>query len=152
MKRIAMILIRDFPYKYPVFEQGQICVIMKVFFQTRSKPIIHMESGAGAVAGFHSNPSSMYTEEYLCDIIKEHFQVFDSLRQMENNYLVGEMIWNFADFATAQSSKRMFGNRKGLFTRDRNPKWPAYVVRDKYHDRRNFTSDQFDSKVGIHIF
>ena len=108
-------------------------------FQTRQKPIILMEWGAGAIAGFHDNPSLMYTEEYLCDVINQHFMVFDSLWQQESPYLVGEMIWNFADFATAQSSKRAYGNRKGLLTRDRKPKWPAYIVRDRYHTRRNRT-------------
>lgn len=32
--------------------------------------------------------------------MEENFKAFDQLRQM--GYLIGEMIWNFADFATPQ--------------------------------------------------
>nr|CAB3251424.1 beta-glucuronidase-like [Phallusia mammillata] len=108
--------------------------------QTRpNKPIIHMEWGAGAISGFHANPSVMYTEEYLCDVIGQHFKVYDQLRTGAGPYLVGEMIWNFADFNTAQTATRADGNRKGLMTRERQPKWPAYVVRERYHALRNQT-------------
>ena len=102
-------------------------------FQTRpSKPIIHMEWGAGVIAGFHANPSAMWTEEYLVDLMQGHFAVFDKLRNKTNPYFVGEMIWNFADFSDKQSNTRVLGNRKGLLTRDRQPKWPAYFIRERY--------------------
>ena len=35
-------------------------------------------------------------------LLAEHFKVFDIYRK---KFLVGEMIWNFADFNTAQSEK-----------------------------------------------
>ena len=44
-------------------------------------------------------PSVMFTEEYQVDSIKEYFPVFDKYRKQ---FFVGEMIWNFADFATIQ--------------------------------------------------
>ena len=31
----------------------------------------------------------------------------------------GEMIWNFADFMTKQEPRRVAGNKKGVFTRER---------------------------------
>uniref|UniRef100_H2Z6X9 Beta-glucuronidase n=1 Tax=Ciona savignyi TaxID=51511 RepID=H2Z6X9_CIOSA len=102
------------------------------WYEKRGKPIIHMEWGAGVISGFHSDPSLMYTEEYLCDVMREHFQTFDSLRAGSNPILAGEMIWNFADFATAQATTRAYGNRKGLFTRHRQPKSPAFVIRERY--------------------
>lgn len=45
-------------------------------------------------------PSSMWTEDYQVVTLKEHFKAFDSL--YKEGFLIGEMIWNFADFATPQ--------------------------------------------------
>ena len=41
-------------------------------------------------------------------------------------YITGEHVWNFADFATAENIKRVGGNKKGVFTRDRSPKMAAH--------------------------
>ena len=49
-------------------------------------------------------PSFIFTEEYQVDFIKEYHKVFDVLKK---DFLVGEMIWNFADFMTDQ---RMYIN------------------------------------------
>jgi beta-glucuronidase len=38
-------------------------------------------------------------------------------------------VWNFADFATGQAVHRAGGNHKGVFTRDRQPKAAAWVLR-----------------------
>nr|CAD7435088.1 unnamed protein product [Timema monikensis] len=42
------------------------------------------------------------------------------------------MIWNFADFKTAETYTRVGGNKKGVFTRDRQPKSSAHHVRRRY--------------------
>jgi len=42
----------------------------------------------------------MWTEDYQVVTLKEHFKAFDSL--YKEGFLIGEMIWNFADFATPQ--------------------------------------------------
>lgn len=48
-------------------------------------------------------PSTMWSEEYHIDLLREHFRAFDSLRTSSSDrFLTGEMIWNFADFATQQ--------------------------------------------------
>ena len=42
----------------------------------------------------------------------------------------GEMIWNFADFMTKQEPRRVAGNKKGVFTRERqddDDDWVFYV-------------------------
>lgn len=44
----------------------------------------------------------MWSEEYQIDLLSQHFQAFDLLR-VTNNWFIGEMVWNFADFKTAQS-------------------------------------------------
>ena len=76
------------------------------------------------------------------------FPVFDYYRK---KFLVGELLWNFADFETAQciyndynvlflltyyliipATGRVDGNKKGVLTRQRQPKLGAWVVRERY--------------------
>lgn len=46
-------------------------------------------------------PETMWSEDYYTTMLDEHFKTFDSL--IANNIpLLGEMIWNFADFKTPQ--------------------------------------------------
>ena len=47
--------------------------------------------------------------------------------------MIGEHVWNFADFATAQAVHRPGGNHKGVFTRDRQPKAAAWLLRDLWN-------------------
>ncbi len=49
----------------------------------------------------------MFTEDYQVDFLKEYHKVFDTYRK---KYLVGEMVWNFADFMTAQSKLWIINN------------------------------------------
>ena len=79
----------------------------------------------------------MYSEDYQSDLIGQHFAVFKQMATISEPYLTGSMVWNFADFATAQQPTRAFGNRKGLLTRDRQPKSAAYLVRKQYLLWRN---------------
>lgn len=46
-------------------------------------------------------PEYVWSEEYQVEIMSRHFEAFDRLRAQ--GFFVGEMIWNFADFKTAQS-------------------------------------------------
>ena len=46
-------------------------------------------------------------------------------------------VWNFADFMTSQGVTRVVGNRKGLFTRQRQPKLAAHTVRSRYMQLAN---------------
>lgn len=47
-------------------------------------------------------------------------------------YVVGTHVWNFADFATAQKVRRVVGNRKGIFTREHQPKLAAHILRQHW--------------------
>ena len=49
-------------------------------------------------------------------------------------FVIGEHVWNFADFATKQGITRFDGNRKGVFTRDRRPKMAAHWLRDAWKE------------------
>ena len=53
--------------------------------------------------------------------------VFDRIEAV-----VGEQVWNFADFATGPGIMRVGGNKKGAFTRDRRPKAAAHLLRRRW--------------------
>lgn len=95
-----------------------------------NKPIIMTEYGADTLAGLHLYPEFIWSEEYQCVVLAEHFKAFDHLRQ--DGFFVGEFIWNFADFKTPQSITRVGGNKKGIFTRNREPKASAHLLRSRY--------------------
>lgn len=116
--------------------QPRLGYYLSQWYETRHKPVIQTEWGAGTVVGLHRDPAVMFTEEFQEEVMQQHFKVFDTLR---NDFLVGEMIWNYADFATAQGRARVVGNRKGVLTRQRDPKSAAFVLRRRYHGLRNQT-------------
>jgi len=103
------------------------------------RPFIIAEYGSDTVAGLHMNPEFVFTEEFQVEYLKEHFKAFDELRQ--SGVLAGEMIWNFADFQTGQGITRVVGNRKGIFTRERQPKASAHLIRTRYHLLANETEN-----------
>jgi beta-glucuronidase len=91
------------------------------------KPIFVTEYGADSIAGFHSDPPVMFSEEYQCELLRRYHAVFDRL-----DFVIGEHVWNLADFATEQGITRVGGNRKGVFTRNRQPKMAAHVLRERW--------------------
>ena len=56
-----------------------------------------------------------------------HHRVFDGIEAV-----IGGHVWNFADFAIGQGVMRVGGNRKGVFTRDRQPKAAARTLRARW--------------------
>ncbi|XP_041658147.1 beta-glucuronidase [Cheilinus undulatus] len=100
------------------------------------KPIIQSEYGADAVLGLHSDPPMMFTEEYQKAVLQSYHSVFDQKRKQ---YVIGELIWNFADFMTAQGITRVVGNKKGVFTRQRQPKSAAFLLKERYWRLANET-------------
>ena len=99
------------------------------WYQVRKKPMMISEYGAGTIDGFHRDPPTLYTEDYQAELLMAYFPVFDEYRK---KFFIGELIWNFADFQTAQTYTRVDGNKKGLFTRQREPKEAVRVVRQRY--------------------
>jgi hypothetical protein len=47
-------------------------------------------------------PEFVWSEEYQVETMSRHFEAFDKLRAQ--GFFIGEFIWNFADFRTAQST------------------------------------------------
>ncbi|XP_071757671.1 beta-glucuronidase [Centroberyx gerrardi] len=100
------------------------------------KPIIQSEYGADVVPGLHNDPPMMFTEEYQKLVLQSYHSVFDQKRK---EYVIGELIWNFADFMTAQGVARVVGNKKGIFTRQRQPKAGAFILKERYWRLANET-------------
>jgi beta-glucuronidase len=94
---------------------------------SEGKPIIITEYGADTYPGLHSATSEPWSEEYQVAYLAMNHRVFDRFEAV-----VGEHVWNFADFATASSVTRVAGNRKGVFTRDRQPKAAAHALRQRW--------------------
>ena len=91
------------------------------------KPIIVTEYGADTVAGLHQLVPQPWSEEYQVALLEMNSRVFDSF-----DAVVGEHVWNFADFATTSGIMRVGGNKKGVFTRDREPKAAAHWLRGRW--------------------
>lgn len=91
------------------------------------KPFVFSEFGADTLSGMHKLPSVMWSEEYQKEYLKMQFEVFDSY-----DFVKGEQIWNFADFQTTEGIMRADGNKKGIFTRDRQPKLAAYYIKERW--------------------
>ncbi len=89
------------------------------------KPLFIAEFGADALAGQHASYDQLFTEEYQADLIKAYWQVIEG-----HPACVGGHVWNFADFRTAQHGRRVVFNLKGVFTRNRDPKRAAWMLRD----------------------
>ncbi|MCC2594052.1 beta-glucuronidase [Tessaracoccus sp. OS52] len=94
---------------------------------TDGKPIIITEYGADTYPGLHSMAREPWSEEYQLDYLEMNHRVFDAVPAV-----VGEHVWNFADFKTTSGIRRVGGNKKGVFTREREPKSAAYALRDRW--------------------
>jgi beta-glucuronidase len=95
-------------------------------WELHGKPVIITEFGADTLAGLHSQPALMWSEEYQVALIRGYLDV-----AARKDYVAGMHIWNFADFAAVQGTGRVGGmNLKGVFTRTRTPKMAAHVLRE----------------------
>jgi len=91
------------------------------------KPVMVTEFGADAIAGFHTSPPTMFTEEFQKEMISLYCETLDA-----HDFIIGEHIWNLCDFMTKQGVNRILGNRKGVHTRDRQPKYAAHFLRERW--------------------
>ena len=91
------------------------------------KPFLFTEYGTDTMAGVHKLPSVMWSEEYQLEFFRIQHEVFDMF-----DWVVGEQPWNLCDFQTVEGVMRVDGNKKGAFTRDRQPKAVAFLLRDRW--------------------
>lgn len=82
-------------------------IVERVIQEARSwhekyqKPVLMSEYGADTLEGLHISPGYVWSEEFQVEMMSRHFEAFDKLRK--EGFFIGEFIWNFADFKTAQS-------------------------------------------------
>ncbi|KAL7737165.1 hypothetical protein ACLKA6_005363 [Drosophila palustris] len=120
----------------------------KKWHEHYKKPVILFEYGGDTMEGYHSLPAYIWSEDYQTELFSKHFQAFDKLRKLK--WFIGEFVWNFADFKTEQTYTRVGGNKKGVFTRNRQPKDAAHLLRQRYHaiafklDNASLPSDLFE--------
>jgi len=100
-------------------------------YEQYKKPIAITEFGADTLAGVHGEPAEMWTEEYQAAMLAGFLDVAAA-----RPFMAGMHVWNFADFKTGQSILRAGGlNRKGVFTRDRQPKMAAHLLRERWSEK-----------------
>ena len=92
-----------------------------------NKPLIFSEYGADTYQGLKRLPASMWSENYQLEFLKGYHEVFD-----KHKCVCGEQIWNFADFETSEGVFRVGGNKKGIFTREREPKLSAFYLKERW--------------------
>ncbi len=90
-------------------------------------PFIFTEYGADTYASEHKLPSVMWSQEYQNEYLDMCHRVFDSY-----DFVKGEQVWNFADFQTTEGIMRVNGNKKGIFTRQRQPKDAAFYFKKRW--------------------
>jgi len=101
-------------------------------WQTKfNKSLVMLEYGADTVSGLHSLSSQPWSEEYQSDMLEMYHRVFDRVEAV-----IGEQVWNFADFSTGVGIFRVDGNRKGVFSRDRKPKMAAHALKKRWADSK----------------
>lgn len=103
------------------------------FWAEQGKPVMFTEYGADTVEGLHDTRAGMFSEEYQAEYFERINAEID-----KRSFFVGELLWNFADFATIQGPMRVGGNRKGVLTRDRRPKLAAHLLRRRWLAIPNF--------------
>lgn len=105
---------------------------MNHWHEKYNKPVIMSEYGADTIAGLHKLPPVAFSEEFQCAYLNEYHKVFDEL-----DFMIGEHVWAFTDFQTKQGLNRVDGNKKGVFTRNRQPKMAAYVLKERWNLKTN---------------
>ena len=99
--------------------------LVQIRARAGGRPLVMTEFGADALPGTHNLPGELWTEEYQGELLREIIGVI-----RRGGFVCGEHVWSFADFRTGQNYTRAYGNHKGVFTRDRQPKRAAYVLRE----------------------
>lgn len=122
---------RYYGWYYDHGDLSVVCRDMKTelekWYNCFRKPILVTEFGADTIEGMHACPSESFSEEFQKEYLEENCKAFD-----ECAFCIGEHVWNFADFKTKQGLTRVRGNRKGVFTKDRQPKLAAHYLRERW--------------------
>ena len=96
-------------------------------WEKTGKPVMFTEYGTDNMQGLTRLPSVMWAENYETEYLEGYHAVFD-----KHSCVMGEQVWNFADFQTTEGIIRCDGNKKGIFTRYREPKMAAFVLKKRW--------------------
>ena len=94
------------------------------FMALYDKPLILSEFGVDCIQGTHSAFCQQFSEEFQSEFLERYIRCLQ-----KRSDIAGMHVWCFADFFTNQDPLRVQGNRKGIFTRSREPKMAAFTVR-----------------------
>lgn len=127
-------------YGWYVLGGNEICDAEKLFREEMDqwaairgdRPFIFTEYGADTYVSEHKLPSVMWSQEYQNELLEMTHRVFD-----DYDFVQGELVWNFADFQTTEGIMRVNGNKKGIFTRQRQPKDAAFAFKKRWESLPN---------------
>jgi beta-glucuronidase len=94
------------------------------------KPVLISETGADALAGFHSSKTDLFSEEYMAEVYLKQIAIIEKL-----DYVRGISPWILYDFRTPrrQNKYQKGFNRKGLIAADKKTRKMAfYILREFY--------------------
>lgn len=105
--------------------------LLKSFHAAYGKPILLSEFGADSIAGCNDQVPLIFTENFQCEVVEKQYRAAAKLP-----FVFGAHVWNFAEFATGQQLNRAYGNKKGAFTRSRQPKMVAFKLKELFSKNR----------------
>lgn len=120
-------------YEYPGRLDHAMTILneeMEWLYAKFKKPMMMTEFGADTISGYHSTSDQLFTEEYQGNLIARYIALLRT-----KSFVIGEHVWNFADFRTPQHFRRVVLNRKGVFTREREPKNAAFRLKTLWSER-----------------
>ena len=94
------------------------------------KPVIISETGADALAGYHSSKSDLFSEEYMEEVYKKQVAHLRDLK-----YVKGISPWILYDFRAERRYNRYQQgyNRKGLIASDKKTRKLAFYVLQRFY-------------------
>ena len=94
------------------------------------KPVVMSEFGAEAVAGYHGDEETAWTEEEQANIYRHQVKMFQRIP-----FLQGTVAWILVDFRSPRrplAQVQEYFNRKGLYSERGEKKAAFFVLRDFY--------------------
>ena len=111
--------------------ESQLTHSIQSYIDQYNKPVVLTEFGADTIAGLHTLPAQAFSEEFQVEFIEIYLKVASQIEGV-----VGTHIWNFADFQTKPGLTRFNGNKKGVFTRNRQPKMAAHFIKKYFKESK----------------
>ncbi len=97
------------------------------------KPVIISEAGAGALAGFHADSATRFSEEYQKSVYENQIRLINTIDNLK-----GITPWILVDFRSPKRPEAQFQNgwnRKGLISETGQKKKAFYVLKDFYDQK-----------------